>query len=108
MSRFKIQDIIKAVTPSTVRDSDIQNMHPNIEAFVHCECALAVSMRQFTSTFESLEIGVSKDCCWPCTVFLMKEYAKETGGGGISLSASHGKTYRSWLFPLPLEESHGI
>jgi hypothetical protein len=100
MDRFKTQDI-KAVTPSTVRDADIQNMRSSNEAFVHCECALAVAMRQLTS--EPLEIGVSKDCCLPCTIFL-KEYSKETGG--ISLSASHGKTYQSWLFPL--KQSHSI
>lgn len=37
MYRFKTPDI-KAVTPSTVRDGDSQNMRPGIEAFVHCEC----------------------------------------------------------------------
>lgn len=100
MDRFTTQDI-EAVTPSTVRDGDIQNMRPGMEAFVHCECALAVAMRQLTS--EPLEIGVSKDCCLPCTMFL-REYANETGG--ISLSASNGKTYQSWLFPL--EQSHSI
>jgi hypothetical protein len=89
MNRFKTQDI-KAVTPSTVRDGDIQNMRSSNEAFVHCECALAVAMRQLTS--EPLEIGVSKDRCLLCTMFL-KEYSKKTGG--ISLSASHGKTYQS-------------
>jgi hypothetical protein len=38
-----------------------------------------------------------------CTMFL-KEYSKKTGG--ISLSASHGKTYQSWLFSL--KQSHSI
>ena len=101
MDRFKTQDI-KVVTPSTVRDSDIQKMRSGTEAFVHCECALAVAMRQFTS--EPLEIGVSKDCWLPCIMFL-REYSKATGGI-ISLSASPGKTYQSWLFPL--EQSHTI
>lgn len=76
---------------------------PSIEAFVHCERALAVTMKQFTS--ESLEIGLSKHCCLFCIMFL-REYSAKTGGGGISLSASHGKTYQNWLFPL--EESHSI
>lgn len=100
MDRFKIQDI-KAGTPSTVRDGKIQNMRSNIEAFVHCECALAVAMRQLTS--EPLEIDVSKNCCLLCTIFL-KESSKETDI--ISLSAFHDKTCQSWLFPL--EQSHSI
>lgn len=93
MDRFKIQDI-KGIAPSTVKDSEIQSARQATEAFVHCECALAVEMRKTTS--EPLEIGVSKDCCWPCLEFL-RVYAQQSGG--ICLSASHGKTYQSWLFP---------
>lgn len=98
MDRFKVQEV-KNVAP-TVRDSDIQSGRWETESFVHCECGLAVEMRKFTS--EVLEIGVSKSCCWPCVQFL-KEYAQ--GANSFCLTASHGKTYHNWLFPLEITHS---
>ena len=100
IDRFKVQDL-KGVAPSTVRENEIQGRRQATEAFVHCECALAVEMRKYT--VEPLKIGVSKDCCWPCMEFL-KEYSKESGG--ISVSGTHGKTYQNWVFPL--DTSHNL
>lgn len=100
MDHFNIKDV-KGVTAPTVRDSEIQSGRQATEGFVHCECALAVEMRKVTS--ESLEIGVSKECCWACFQFL-KEYSDKTGG--ICLTASHGKCYQGWLFPL--EKTHSL
>lgn len=100
LDHFRVKDL-RGVAPSTVGESELQLGRQAVEAFVHCECALAVEMRKIT--MEPLEIGVSKDCCWPCMQFL-KEYGKESGG--ITVSASHGKTYQSWLPPLDM--SHEV
>lgn len=99
MDEFKVKDV-KSVTPSIVRDRDIDDDRQAAENFVHCECGLAVEMRKFTS--QVLEIGVSKNRCWPCVQFL-KEYARETNG--FCLTASHEKTYHNWLFPLEITHS---
>lgn len=100
MDPFKFQDI-KDMTSSAVKNIDLESGRRAEENNVHCECALAVEMRKFTS--EVLQIGVSKHCCWPCAQFL-KEYAQETKR--FCLTASNGKTYHSWTFPL--EISHNI
>ncbi len=46
---------------------------------------------------KTLTIGVSKDCCWPCVTFLA-EYSTQLDKK-IVVSATHGKSYHSWLFP---------
>ena len=101
MDQFTVQDLKKVIAPSTVQESEMHSGRQATEAFVHCECALAIEMRKYT--VEPLEIGVSKDCCWPCMQFL-KEYSKESGG--IRLSGTNGKTYQNWLFPL--DTSHDL
>ena len=66
-------------------------------AYLHCEVALAVLMKGRIPGL--MEIGVSKDCRWPCTVFLTAYSERENGGADVTVSASHGKTYSNWLFP---------
>lgn len=100
MDQFMEQDL-KRVTPSTVEESEMHSNRQTTEAFVHCECALAIEMRKYH--VKKLEIGVSKNCCWPCMQFL-KEYSKESGG--IRVSGTNGKTYQNWLFPLDI--SHAL
>ncbi len=89
---FTLEDL-KSIAPG-VRETDITGGRREGEAFVHCECALAVMMRDRVPG--TLEIGVSKDCCWPCLEFLGR-YSNIPGK--IVVSATHGKTYHSWLFP---------
>ena len=93
IDEFKPRDL-KAVL-QTARKSDIQSERPAQEAFVHCECALAVEMRRFTD--ELLAIGVSKNSCWPCVQFL-REFSSQSGK--IIVPQCHGKTDPNWLFPL--------
>lgn len=78
---------------SVNRDTDITRGRWEGPAFVYCECALAMIMKDRITYI--LEIGVSKDCCWPCLQFL--GIYSETCGR-IVVSGTHGKTYHSWLF----------
>ena len=83
------------------KERDLTTSRAEAENFVHCECALAVAMRPLISG--KIMIGVSNDCCWPCSEFL-GQYSNQPGG--FIFSATHGKTYHSWLFPS--EASHTI
>ena len=105
---FSLKDL-KSVAPG-IREEDITTGRDTTsrittnsdegKAFVHCECALAIAMKD--RILGTMEIGISKDCCWPCLEFLAR-YSKKRGK--IVMSATHGKTYHSWLFPatVPLE-----
>lgn len=101
IDEFTPQDL--KVVLQTARETDIQSDRPAQEAFVHCECALAVEMRRFTN--EPLTIGVSEHSCWPCVQFL-REFSSQSGR--ITVPKCHGKTDSNWLFPLdvshPLHE----
>jgi hypothetical protein len=92
IDEFTLKDI-KSVAAG-VREKDITMSRSAAEAFVHCECALALSMRPIMQ--ETMKIGVSKNCCWPCLEFLT-QYSNKAGQ--IMVSNTHGKTYHSWLFP---------
>ncbi len=100
LDNFSFKDI-KSVAPG-VRDIDITQGREQFEAFVHCECALAVIMRDRISG--PLEIGVSKDCCWPCLQFLSR-YSRKPGD--IVVSGTHGKIYRSWMLPPGIPQDIG-
>lgn len=64
---------------------------------VHCECVMAIFMMKQTIKPRPFEIGVSKTCCWPCTVFL--EELSRIEDLSISISSTHSKTYGGWKFP---------
>jgi hypothetical protein len=97
IDEFTLEDI-KSVAAG-VREKDITMSRSEAEAFVHCECALALSMRPIMQ--EIMKIGVSKNCCWPCLEFLT-HYSNKAGQ--IMVSNTHGKTYHSWLFPNGVSE----
>jgi hypothetical protein len=92
LDEFSLRDLKNAAP--TVKEKDIQSARPPTEAFVHCECALAVAMQSVTQA--KLEIGVSKDCCWPCLEFLGR---LSSPSENIVVSATHDKIYHSWLCP---------
>lgn len=95
LEEFSLDDL-KSAAPA-VNEREIISAQPETEAFVHCECALAVAMKPFN--LGRLEIGMSRDCCWPCLEFL-GQYSIHSGK--IVVSAKHGKTHQSWLCPANL------
>lgn len=78
---------------SGVKDTDLTTSRSDAESFVHCECDLAVATRPLI--LRKIKIRVSKSCCWLCLEFLA-EYSNQFGK--MVVSATHGKTYHSWLF----------
>lgn len=91
-------DDLKSVAPA-LSEREIISAQPETEAFVHCECALAVAMKPLK--LGGLEIGVSKNCCWPCLEFL-GQYSSYCGK--IAVTAKHGKTRENWLCPANLSD----
>jgi hypothetical protein len=59
LDEFALKDL-KSVS-SDVWEQDIMKGRSEKDAFVHCECALAMSMKPLMQ--ECMEIVVSKDCC---------------------------------------------
>ena len=96
MDPFKPKNF-QTVNLAGIEDSVLETDQPIGLAYVHCEVALAVLMRD--RILGLMEIGVSKNCCWPCMVFLAAYSGKENAGANVMVSASHGKTYPNWLFP---------
>ena len=90
---FTVKDL-QNVASTGIPVANLVKARDEAEAFVHCECTLALALRDRISGI--MEIGLSKDSCWPCLQFL-QAFAKKRGG--ILISASHGKTYHSWQFP---------
>ena len=98
---FSLKDL-KSVAPG-IREADITTGRDTTsrittnpdegKAFVHCECALAVAMKD--RILGTMEIGVSKDCCWPCPEFLARYSEKR---GKIVVSAIHGKSIITGYF----------
>jgi hypothetical protein len=91
LAEFSIKDL-QNVAPG-VKEKYLVTSRPDAKASVHCECALAVLQRRIP---RKMEVGVSKDCCWPCLEFLAR-YSSQPGK--IVVSATHRKTYQNWLFP---------
>ena len=96
MDSFKPEDF-QTVNLAGIEDSGVETDQPIGLAYVHCEVALAVLMKDRIPRL--MEIGVSKGCCWPCTVFLAAYSGKAKAGANVVVSTSHGKTDLNWLFP---------
>lgn len=94
LDQFTIKDL-KSIAPAA-KEKEISTGRSETEAFVHCEVALAIAMQAMMQD-NKLEIGVSKDCCWPCLTFLA-EYSSRLDKN-IVVSATRGKSHHNWLFP---------
>ena len=60
---FTVKDL-QNVASSGIRPADLVTAREEAEAFVYCECALALMLRH--RKLGVMEIGISKDSCWPC------------------------------------------
>ncbi len=70
---------------------------PTVTVYSHCELVLALYLLHLPLPPESIELGVSKACCWPCVVLL--ELLAQHMPVTIMVSGTHSKTYRGWQYP---------
>ncbi len=66
-------------------------------AYTHCELTLALKLLALPLKPPTIELGVSKGCCWPCAVLL--ELLEDSAKVDIVVSGTHSKTYGGWQFP---------
>jgi hypothetical protein len=71
-----------------------------VTAYTHCELTLALQLLPLKP--KTIELGVSKRCCWPCAVLL--ELLKNSANVDIIISATHSKAYGGWQFPLAVPD----
>jgi hypothetical protein len=72
--------------------------------FTHAECNLAVFLiLEAGGARREIEIGVSKDSCWLCLLFLC-ELSKATNVP-IVVSKNHQHVYHHWLLPAALPQA---
>ena len=86
---------IRSSAPNVTED--LSSPILNRMMIVHCECVLAMFMMTQIIKPRPFEIGVSKACCWPCTVFL--DELSQVENLDITIASTHSKTYGGWQFP---------
>jgi MFS superfamily sulfate permease-like transporter len=84
------------------RTNDLTKWEPSATIYTHCEVTLALHLLPLLTPGGSIELGVSKACCWACVVFL-ELLAKRTGNT-IIVSGTHSKTYGGWQYPSGIQE----
>ena len=89
MDPFNSKDF-QTVNLAGIEDSVLETDQPIGLAYVHYEVTLAVLMKD--RILGLMEIGVSKNSYWSCTVFLAA-YSGKDAGADIVVLAFHSKTY---------------
>ncbi|KAI9659656.1 MAG: hypothetical protein M1829_006564 [Trizodia sp. TS-e1964] len=74
-----------------------------VKHITHCECHLAMNVIPRRSKNSVIEIGISKNSCWPCATFMdaLMLLAEPSSMQCKNLRAhhGHGKTYSGWMIP---------
>lgn len=87
-------------------------LHPepiNITASVHCELTVAMHRIKISgNNLSSIEIGVSKHCCYMCGTFI--RIINESSKQQLLVSGLQGKAHAGWRFPpeTPLDLQRAV